>query len=360
MVARTNRVARHPSADHHGTPIPSGVHPHGAQPPPTAKSRNPAAWQRVAQAQVDVMPLRADARRGVQAVVWQLARISRADCTVMPTWERLVDGTGLSRSTVCRSLRRLRAAGLLTVLETGSTAATRGRGGRGKGDANRAAKYGLTQPASTPPVPATAPSARSGLSDPPRVTSVGGLSFLRAGARKQHCPDPSPWSMTATTNTRADELAAASALQALSLDLHPLSPRWVRSKIRPWLRAGWTVADLRHAIDHDPDGTPRTWTGTAANPAPWLTARLAAWIGHPAPSVVAAHTQERQRQGQAAQRLAAGLPVLTQHAYDQAHDDARTARLEAQGPQTSDPATARAGAAACRAALADARARWVA
>ena len=359
MVARTYRVARLPAADHHGTPISPDVHSRGAQVAPSAKSRNPAAWQRVAQAQVDAMPLRADARRGVQAVIWQLARISRSDCTVMPTWERLVDGTGLSRSTVCRSLRRLRAAGLLTVLETGSTPATRGRWSRLSGDGNRAAKYALTQPTSTPPSTPTAPPARSELSDPPGVTSEGGLSFLRAGARKQHCHglDSNPWSMTATTSTRTDELAAATALGQVSLDLHRLSSRWVRSKIRPWLRDGWTVADLVWAVDHDPDGTPRTWTGLAANPAPWLTARLAAWIDHPAPSAVAADKQLRQRQEQAAQRLSAGLPVLTQHSYNQAHQDALTARLEAQGPQISDPATARAGAAACRAALTDARAR---
>ena len=306
--------------------------------------------------------MRADGRRGLLAVVWQVALAARADCTTMPTWEHLVEATGLSRATVARHLRWLRLAGLLTVLETGSTPRTRGRWDLLARDGNRAAKYQLSHPASTPPAPSTAvpsrPSARLKINETPRVTPVGGSSFLRAPVRKKHCL--TAWSMTATTQNRKDELAAATTLGWISTDLRPLSAKWVRSKIRPWLRAGWTVADLLWAIDHAPDGTPRTWTGTAANPAPWLTARLAAWIEHPAPSLVAAQTQKRQRQEQAAQRLAAGLPVLTQETYDRVHEEARTAALEAQQPQTINPDTARTGAAACRAALADAQARRVA
>ena len=363
MVARTIRVACLPVDDHHGTPISPDVHPRGAETDPLpVRSRHAAAWLRAAQAQVDALQLRADARRGLLAVIWQLALIARTDCTTMPTWSALAEATGLSRATVARHLRRLRLVGLLAVLETGSTPATRGRWDLTPREGNRAALYCLTQPASTVPAPRTAPPAPQKINETPRVTPEGGSSFLRAGARKKHClkDDLTSWSMTATTSTRTEELAAAAVLRRVSLDLHPISARWIRSKVREWLRAGWTVADLLWAIDHDPNGTPRTWTGTAANPAAWLPARLAAWIGHQAPSAVAAATQQRQRRAQAVERVATGRPALTQHAYDQAHQDAHTAALEAQQPRSVNTTTNRVGAAACRAALAAARARRVA
>ena len=359
MVARTIRVARHPFVDDHGSRISPDLHRRDAQSPPlSVTSRNPVTWLRVVVAELEATQMRADGRRGVQVVAEYLAVIARSDATVMPTWARLVDGTGLSRATVARHLRCLRLLGLLVVLETGSTPATRGRWNRFVEDGNRAALYQLHTPTNSTPA---AVSARVlPLQTPSKISETPGLelkrssSFLRRGARKKHCPtgDFPAWSVTATTHTRTDRLAAADALQAASMDLRPLSTKHVQSKIRPWLRAGWTVADLLWAIDHTPDGRSRTWTGFAANPAPWLATRLAPWIDHLAPSVVAAETQKRLRQGQATQRLAAGLPAVTQADRDQVHTEARRAAQEALEPQTIDPATARAGAAACRAALA--------
>ena len=339
VAARANQQP--PAAKRQGRSFPAG----------SVESQHVAAWWRAVQSSPEIARLRADGRRNLLAVAWQLALAARPDRSTAPTWERLTQDTCLSRRTIARRLADLQAAGLLGVLETGSTPATRGHRGADSGDGHRAAVYVLCQPRiERVEHRLAAPEPSPDLSGTPRVTPVGGSSFLRMGVRKKHCL--AAWSMTATTSTKSDELAAAALLGWISTDLRSLSPKWVRSKIHPWLRAGWTVADLVWAIDRAPDGTSRTWTGTAANPAPWLTARLAAWLGHPAPSVVAAQTQERQRQGQAAQRLAAGLPVLTQDTYDRVHEDARTAALEAQQPGTIDPATARTGAAACRAALA--------
>lgn len=81
--------------------------------------------------------------------------------------------------------------------------------------------------------------------------------------------------------------------------------------LRPWLLAGWTVAQLLHALDHEPDGTARTWTTTVRFPVGWLRSRLAAWLdeehGRPrsAPGEQARAEQQAKRIEQDTQRRAA-------------------------------------------------------
>lgn len=75
--------------------------------------------------------------------------------------------------------------------------------------------------------------------------------------------------------------------------------------------AGWTVAQLLHALDHEPDGTARTWTTTVRFPVGWLRSRLAAWLdeerGRPrsAPGEQARAEQQAKRIEQDTQRRAA-------------------------------------------------------
>lgn len=83
-----------------------------------------------------------------------------------------------------------------------------------------------------------------------------------------------------------------------------LTVRHIRSLLREFLRAGWTIADVLYALDHKPDETAHTWTTTVHTPAGWLRARLSWWLdehGHPLASLSARKTAARQ----AAERAAA-------------------------------------------------------
>lgn len=65
------------------------------------------------------------------------------------------------------------------------------------------------------------------------------------------------WPCNRAVATRRQQLAAARTVQDHALGLRVLSARDVRSLIRPFLEAGWTPADLLHALDHTPQGAHR-------------------------------------------------------------------------------------------------------
>jgi hypothetical protein len=70
--------------------------------------------------------------------------------------------------------------------------------------------------------------------------------------------------------------------------LRRVTPQLLRHVLRPQLSAGWTVADILHALDHTPDGERHWHTGDVRHVAAWVRHRLKAWAGQPAPKPVAA------------------------------------------------------------------------
>lgn len=63
--------------------------------------------------------------------------------------------------------------------------------------------------------------------------------------------------------------------------LRSTTDRWVAHVIRPFVAAGWTVADLQEAIDQRPDGHSWTYDLREVRRAEyWLKYRLDAWIDH--------------------------------------------------------------------------------
>lgn len=76
---------------------------------------------------------------------------------------------------------------------------------------------------------------------------------------------------------RAQGLRAAEALRQHSLDLRKVSPRYVRHLVQDFFAAGWTPADVLHAIDHLPDGRPWPYAGMARHVPGWTRHRLNAW-----------------------------------------------------------------------------------
>ncbi|MGI8416282.1 MAG: hypothetical protein ACR2P2_08800, partial [Nakamurella sp.] len=77
----------------------------------------------------------------------------------------------------------------------------------------------------------------------------------------------------------------------------------MRHLLRPWLLAGWTVAELMHAFDHEPDGTERTWTTAVRSSGGWLLSRLQLWTITPevacSPPSVALRAAESAEQAKA-------------------------------------------------------------
>lgn len=269
----------------------------------------------------DVVLLRAHGRENLRAVAWVVASMaSWADLTARPTWPVVQERTGLSRRSVARWLRWLQDRGLLGVVESGTTPRFAPMA-LSKDDPNRAAVYVLCVPeAVSAPVDLVSVE-ESGTptllvleqeEDPYAGTRASRSGPLRGQEELIEEKNQRPaWPRTAAARSRADRLALVERLQAEAIALRSASTRELRHVLRPWLLAGWTVAQLLHALDHEPDGTTRTWTTAVRFPVGWLRSRLAAWLdvehGRPrsAPGEQARAEQQAQRNEQDKQRRAA-------------------------------------------------------
>ncbi len=179
------------------------------------------------------------------AVAWVLARSADwHSLTSRPTWQRLMDTAGLRRSTVAKYLRLLRDAGLLGLVETGTTPQFRSFLHRQEG--NRAAVYVLCVPCPTSPVEETrtpSGSPKESLLTPPHVREDTG-----------------------------EHLAPTREVQRRMPVLSEISTRHLRSVLRPFWRSGWTVSDVLWGCGHirpgfldSPEPQVRARTGSAGS-----------------------------------------------------------------------------------------------
>jgi hypothetical protein len=231
------------------------------------------------------------------AIAWVLARCADWHAlTSRPTWQRLMDTTGMGRSTVAKYLRLLRDAGLLGIVESGTTPQFRSFLHLVEG--NRASVYVLCVPAHAPvpPVEETRTPSRSpkeSLNTPPHARASDG-----------------------------EDLAATREVQRQAPVLSEISDRHLRSVLRPWWRAGWSVSDVLWCLDHTPDGELWPHTDRVRHVPGWVRYRLAAWTGRRSPSQqraaqhqVLATEQARRRAEQASLHEAAASPdACTAHA----------------------------------------------
>lgn len=182
--------------------------------------------------------------------------------------------------------------------------------------------------------------------------------------------------------TRAQMLAAACELRRQHPILARLSGKAVRATARPYWRAGWTNADLLHALAYRPNSW---WYATSCpvnqviSPAGWARSRLAAWRT-PTGQILPGHSAQQATRDQVAARhgraglaalpagaaalrpehLLATARALAEQARETYQRNRRRDRVdELARPRSSaaaaDPAGQRAGADACHATLAAAR-----
>ncbi|WP_394163527.1 hypothetical protein [Galactobacter valiniphilus] len=242
---------------------------------------------------------RKDRRLTLARVLWVLMRCADFDTmTTRPTWAVLQERTSRSRNAVATALRQLRAWGLIGIVASGRQAdhATKGADGE---RCNEAAVYVLCRPAgrglrALPVLPqhAEAVARREGAArlaveeknTPPAKryspTQVEGTSHARkkknqdveplrgpessrrgASAAQPHLPadrQELTWERHRTMASDGSRLAGLSTLRNLNPALRVLSLRDLRSLMRHHLDAGYTVADLHHALNHRPSPDPRT------------------------------------------------------------------------------------------------------
>ncbi|WP_224389073.1 hypothetical protein [Pseudonocardia sp. ICBG1293] len=354
-------------------------------------------WDEAIHASTWYQRLRRDVRRRLEPLLDELAR--RADWTdhlTWPTWARLQQASGWSRSSVASWLAKLKEHGWLTLVEPGSTPQYRGplqsmiHGRHG----NRAAVYQLhlpdhaitdtntaetrddrrplTEIGDTPsesrsgsPFETPSGSLRTESWTPTGFTLTQGKSSVhtraktiihsqrRTGTRPGR-PEPprqgrrwGDWFDDRVPTSPGEMLGAARQLRDDPL-LARLSPRAIRARVKPFWRAGWTNNDLRHALDHQPsiDGPARRVERCPARqvrwPSAWLRHRLTPWTGHSGP-LRAPHADSQARAAvaarhgrAAAQRLSYGHTTLPAAALRAADQQRAEARLILAGNQARD------------------------
>lgn len=232
--------------------------------------------------------------RNLMRLAWELAGRSDRDMVTAPkrgaTWDVLAEEVGVSRRTIAYLIKWLREHGLLVIITPGSTPRTRAGNMWGRFDdglGNLATEYALTVPAELlgedavhdlevdvvddtdeVPWPVETVTERPTFShvsagvDNLCTPAVSGLSLARtnsyAGARARARDNTEPaasWPRLVSPGSRKDQLAACERLRADNrLTLGALSAKDLRSSLRLAFDAGWTPADVEHALNRRPDG----------------------------------------------------------------------------------------------------------
>lgn len=249
------------------------------------------------------------ARKDLKANIWRFANalaqcpgFDPASMTIMPLWDRLEERFGFHKRSISNYFRRLRDWGVLGVVATGRTAAYTPKSS-GRTD-NEAAIYVLLEKAELElvektfvPVPKGAvnnpPHARAGEDSKPQLEAASPLTSPKRAAQRREVNhqllnrEEPFWNPNATTNAgtkrarREAERLASLELQFRSFPLQRISTAHVAAVCRPFLRAGWTVKDLKHAIDWRPN-TDAMYHHDGANGVDnvgaWLKYRLGKWV----------------------------------------------------------------------------------
>ncbi|MFI6485270.1 hypothetical protein ACIBH1_45680 [Nonomuraea sp. NPDC050663] len=266
------------------------------------RTRSQLEFKRAVKENPAALALRCDAYDSLLRVAGKIA--DWADWTTLcsrPTEERLADQLGLSLSTVKRRVRWLREHGHLGTVEKGSKLAKRAAlWVLCVPDSEGATDPGVdpgSSPELTPAQGADQGADQGGCtSDPPSGFPFGGGASnpTRTREDRPRRRDPeriSPtWGLHVTPRTKRDMLAAAQRLRTESSTLARLSAWYLRWLLKAFFVAGWTPADVLHALDVKGDDSRWTYTWSTASQLRhlpgWMRFRLSAWLerGIPLPS----------------------------------------------------------------------------
>lgn len=290
---------------------------------------------------------RADRRTNTLRVLWVLLRYTDfTSMTVRITWDTIAQKAHVGRSTVGSVLFDLRSWGLLGIVASGRSAEFAAKAGQEA--KNEAPVYVVCRPVGIGIRPTDRPDTTPAAAqqESPAATSCGNkleplrvAGFLvlkeklptrareektlegtasrseiiqgRASSASGHLIAHQPelmWSSREKAASKKQCLAAASELRHQIFLLRPMTIKDLRSVLRPFLKAGWTIQDLKKALDYMPDGTP--WdmsvpevTGNDRLTAVirlrgWLKNRLGAWMrnGQPMRSPLQRTEAETSRQ----------------------------------------------------------------
>ncbi|MGP5001828.1 hypothetical protein ACTXIX_14785 [Glutamicibacter ardleyensis] len=263
------------------------------------------AW-RAARSLDELLAKRADRKRNTLAVLWVLIHHTDVKTmTIRITWDFIAEKAGISRSSVGNMLYDLRTWGILGIVASGRSAecAAMAYANRKEEPARfnddvygpkpefkgEAPVYVLCRPVGlglrtkdAPDTTATRPTQQT----PKRVAcgynleplSVGGLttlvesSYTRAReentqneplrgtenlirhgyAARTHQSDQRPveqWPAHRTISSRRQGLSASAEISRIFPDFRRFSKKNILSMMKPFFTAGWTIADIQHALE---------------------------------------------------------------------------------------------------------------
>nr|WP_176705495.1 hypothetical protein [Arthrobacter sp.] len=315
---------------------------------------------------------RADRRMNTLRVLWVLLRYTDfTSMTVRITWDTIAQKAQVSRSTVGAILFDLRSWGLLGIVASGRSAEFAAKAGQEA--KNEAPVYVVCRPVGIGlrPTDRTDTTPAAAQQETPATTSCGnkleplrvagflvlkeklptrareektlegtasrpeiiqGRASSASGHQIAHQPELT-WPSTKKAASKKQFLAASSELRHQIFLLRPMTVKDLRSVIRPFLEAGWTIHDLKKALDFMPDGTP--WdmsvpevTGNDRLTAVirlrgWLKNRLGVWM----------------RNGQPMRSPLQRTEAETSHRRAEAHSAAQRAQARRNSPTaTHSPA----------------------
>lgn len=253
--------------------------------------------------------MRADGQRNrLRTMAYLIARTDYETMTCRPGWDSIAEAVGCHRRTIARYLAEFEAWGLLGRVAGGRQARYAAPGPDGE-KINEAAVYVLCVPSplallrgeqkpavdinATPPALGGShlkekdlTHTRARENEPP--SDVATPRLLNPGAASGATTPPVPWRPEVrwpahrTTSRKIQRQAAASEIWYRTFALRCLSIKDLASICRDFFLAGWTVADILHALDWKPDGTPWPHSGAPETREPgrirgWVKNRLAAW-----------------------------------------------------------------------------------
>lgn len=264
-------------------------------------------WLRDVDAHLASLPLRADAKAHRRAIARMVGFHAEWDDLVTRTltWDTIAAQTGLTRRSVARHLKALHEDGWIARVAAGrSAAAKKAAGWTGPtADENEAPVYALTCPTDDADINVTPPThsgsrrfharARQGFSTGAATPPESDDAHAVTGVSRPEVP-ASPaslvWSDHAQAESKDDRVLACEKLRRLGPTFRKISARHLAFVFKDFFAAGWTLDDIRHAVEHLPTGQAQghfvdgewvPYSGSdgipAARMAHWLTFRLAPW-----------------------------------------------------------------------------------